>query len=135
MLEYYITQWNVAGPKGGKSKKKYVARLHRMPMLRRDDLAKRVEVNSCVTSPMVQLVWDETLEVTKDMLQSGTPVQIGGLGTIELSLRSKTYDSPDEITFKSIKNVEIIFKPSVELKEILTDLYYTKVINKDLEKE
>lgn len=134
MLEYYITKWNV-GAKNGKPKKKYVARLHRMPVLRRNDLAKRVELNSCVTSPMVQLVWDETLEVTKDMLQSGTPVQIGGFGTIELSLRSKSYDSPDEITFKSIQNVEIIFKPSVELKEILTDLNYRKVINKNLEKE
>ena len=131
MIQYYITQWSV-GSELGKTKKKYIARLHRMPLLRRDDLAKSVELNSCVTSPMVQLVWDETLWVLKEQLQSGTPVQIGGLGTIELSLRSETYDSPDEVTFKSIKNVEIIFKPSMELKEVLLDLNYRKVINKNL---
>lgn len=131
MIQYYITQWSV-GSEPGKTKKKYIARLNRMPLLRRDDLAKRVELNSCVTSPMVQLVWDETLWVLKEQLQSGTPVQIGGLGTIELSLRSNSYDTPEEVTFKSIKDVEIIFKPSMELKEVLLDLNYRKVINKNL---
>jgi nucleoid DNA-binding protein len=69
----------------------------------------------------MQACWDAAGEVIKAWATEGHSVALPGLGTMRFGLRAKSVATVDEVKSKLIKSRKIIFTPSTELKDELSN--------------
>ncbi|MCR9182119.1 MAG: HU family DNA-binding protein [Flavobacteriaceae bacterium] len=93
-----------------------------------EKLAKRAAAKSSLTKGDCYNVIDNFMDSIMEYLEEGQRVQLGGVGTFRISLKSEGAETPEELTSANIKRSRIVFTPGVELKRMLRDVKYKKVL-------
>lgn len=93
-----------------------------------EKLSSRAAAKSSLTKGDCYNVIDNFMDTIMEYLEEGQRVQLGGVGTFRISLRSEGAETPEELTSANIKKARIVFTPGVELKRMLRDVKYSKVL-------
>lgn len=82
-------------------------------------LSNEIAARSSLTAGDVQDVLENFVDTLPMFLKMGQSVQLGDFGTMRLSLSSGGAPTPEEFNARMIKNVRVIFTPSVTLKDAI----------------
>lgn len=93
-----------------------------------EKLSKRAAAKSSLTKGDCYNVIDNFMDSIMEYLEEGYRVQLGGVGTFRMSLKSEGAETPEELTSANIKRSRIVFTPGVELKRMLREVKYKKVL-------
>ena len=91
-----------------------------------DALSKMISREGTVSRSDVYAVIISSLEAIMNELKEGRSVYLGKMGSFSISLSSEGAETPDEFTSSAIKKARIVFRPGLELKEMLKMLKYEK---------
>jgi predicted histone-like DNA-binding protein len=84
--------------------------------------------NSCTLNKTDVLAVLSSLSlIVPEMLSLGHTVNLGNLGSFQLTLSSDTKDKAEDISVDAIKNARIRFRPGVSMKRNLGELNFRKV--------
>ena len=84
--------------------------------------------NSCTLNKTDVLAVLSSLSlIVPEMLSLGHTVNLGNLGSFQLTLSSDTKDKAEDISVDAIKNARIRFRPGASMKRNLGDLTFRKV--------
>jgi predicted histone-like DNA-binding protein len=121
-MKYRVIQRaNPLNPKG--AKKMYASPVN-AGKLTLSDFAKEIAGRSSLTRGDIENVLINFLEELPTFLKIGMSIQLGGFGTLRLSLSSEGVDEDKEFTVAHIKGVKVIFTPGPEFKEVLKSITY-----------
>lgn len=87
-----------------------------------DVLAKLIAERTTLTEYEVEFVLSELQTVMIENLELGRGVKFGKLGTFEPSLKAEAVENEQELNLSTVKKVNIIYKPSLEIKKALKKL-------------
>jgi predicted histone-like DNA-binding protein len=91
-----------------------------------DGLAALISDKSTISRPDVYAVIIAMLEVIVKELAAGRAVKLGKLGTFSVSLSSEGIEATEEVTAALIKKARVIYRPGMEIKDMLKILKYEK---------
>ena len=83
--------------------------------------------NGVFSRGTVKGVTTDMVSCLREMLVAGNKVIIDGLGEFSISLSSEGAESMDKFTASNIKSVNLVFKPAVELQNLIKDATFTQV--------
>ena len=89
--------------------------------LKTQKVIKEAALRSGVSQGVMQACWDAAGEVIKAWATEGHSVALPGLGTMRFALRSKAVDNVNDVKTSLIKSRRIVFTPSVDLKNELSN--------------
>jgi len=89
--------------------------------LTQNKVISEAALRSGISKGVMQACWDAAGEVIKAWATEGHSVALPGLGTMRFGLRAKSVATVDEVKSKLIKSRKIIFTPSTELKDELSN--------------
>jgi predicted histone-like DNA-binding protein len=92
-----------------------------------DKLSELVGDGSTVRQNDVYAVIIGLVNVITRELSEGRSVHLGKLGMFSISLSSEASDTIEEVNATKIKSAKVRYRPSTELKDMLTTLRYSKV--------
>jgi predicted histone-like DNA-binding protein len=88
-------------------------------LVREKDVAKRVADETTLNPKEAEFAVAQLFKVLTDYLLSGKTVQLGELGTFRLTVHSEGSATEAEVTANKIKNVNLRFAASENMKETL----------------
>jgi predicted histone-like DNA-binding protein len=91
-----------------------------------DRLSEKLAAESIVSRADANAVLTALLDTMLRELKEGTPIELGKLGTISISLSSKGMDTENEVTSASVKNAKLLYRPGKEIKDMLRNLKFEK---------
>lgn len=94
-------------------------------------LLKRIEDSSTFSNADAELILKTFSDVVEEKLSSGTPVDLGPLGTLHPNITAKSVDTKEQCTAKTITNKGITYYPRTELTEALSNVSL-RVINSEV---
>ena len=103
----------------GETKQMYALRLNPVQPVEFDVLARLIAQRTTLTEYEVEFVLSELQTVMIENLELGRGVRFGRLGTFEPSLKAEAVVSEKELNLSTVKKVNIIYKPSLEIKKAL----------------
>ncbi|MDY5738289.1 MAG: HU family DNA-binding protein [Candidatus Onthomorpha sp.] len=103
----------------GETKQMYALRLNPVQPVEFDVLARLIAQRTTLTEYEVEFVLSELQTVMIENLELGRGVRFGRLGTFEPSLKAEAVESEKELNLSTVKKVNIIYKPSLEIKKAL----------------
>lgn len=106
----------------GETKQMYALRLSPVHPMNFDVLAKLIAERTTLTEYEVEFVLGELQTVMIENLELGRGVRFGRLGTFEPSLKAEAVENEQELNLSTVKKVNIIYKPSLEIKKALKKL-------------
>ncbi len=83
--------------------------------------------NGVFSKGTVKGVTTDLVSCLREMLVSGNKVEIEGLGSFFISLQCDTADSIEKFTANNIKKVNVVFTPSEDLENLITDATFEQV--------
>ncbi|MDR0872383.1 MAG: HU family DNA-binding protein [Prevotellaceae bacterium] len=89
------------------------------------DLAKEIAGRSSLTKGDIENVLSNFIDELPIFLKLGMSVQLGDFGTVRLNLTGEGADTPAAFKTETIA-AKVIFTPSVELKNGLSDIKFEK---------
>ncbi len=89
-------------------------------------LADEISEVCTLTPADVIAVIEALLQRLPALLKNGQIIRLGDFGTIKLSFSAKGKIKQEEVHAGDIKNVRVLFLPSVELKRKLQDIGFAK---------
>jgi predicted histone-like DNA-binding protein len=116
-----------ASVKDGTVKDLYYARAVKRRKVDVDELSKMISQMSSFSRPDVIGVLTALSDIIPTLLIENKTVQLGDLGTFSLHFKSDCADSPDKVSYRSIKGLNIRFRVGKWLKENLTDIHFKRV--------
>ena len=102
-------------------KYRYVMMPELYTALSQDKVIREAALRSGVNQGVMKACWDAAGQVIKAWATEGHSVALPGLGTMRFGLRAKSVEKVDEVKSSLIKTRRIIFTPSQELKDELTN--------------
>lgn len=93
---------------------------------------KQIAELNTVNTADVYAVIDSMLQLLTRHLSQGRNVELGHLGNFSISLKTEGSDTPEEVGRNKIIGTKVLFRPSLEMKEMLSGVSYKKVDNPDL---
>jgi len=105
---------------------KHYAIVHSQDVTDIDGLAALIADKSTISRPDVYAVIIALLETIIKELEAGRSVKLGKLGTFALSVNSGGTDKADDVTGALIKKARVIYRPGMEIKDMLKILKYEK---------
>ncbi|CAD5249045.1 MULTISPECIES: HU family DNA-binding protein [unclassified Imperialibacter] len=101
------------------------------------EMVKEISSRSTVTTADAFAVIENFLELVPKFLRNGRNVNLGQLGRFKVNLKSKGHELPGEVSNYSILGSKVSFTPSLEMKEELMTIRYTKAAGheQDFEEE
>ncbi len=92
------------------------------------EFAKHIaEHNSVFDKATVQGVLIKAAECLREKLLDGCKVQLGDMGDFYIALHSSTTEGTDEFTSANINEVEVRWKPGIELENLLKEAKFKQV--------
>lgn len=85
-------------------------------MVKEQKIAEKMAKKNNFKPKEVELLLSQLYEVVIDMLLNGNTVQLGGLGSFRLTVKSEASKSEEEVTAAKIKKATVRFTESNELK-------------------
>jgi predicted histone-like DNA-binding protein len=89
-------------------------------------LSKDISARSTVNSSDTLAVLDSLIQQLVKELEEGRIVRLGDFGSFQLSLSSDGAPAADKFTSSFIKKSKIIFRPGVDLRDMLATVSYSK---------
>lgn len=123
-LKWTLRQWN--NPTDKDAPKKFYA----CPVW--DDEVDKQKLAEKTAKPISQMpsevtaVLDSVFDLIPDLLMDGDIINLGRLGKLKLTFSSDGKDKAEDVSASDIKNVRIIFRPSVEFKQKIAGVSITK---------
>lgn len=103
----------------GETKQMYALRLNPVQPVEFDVLARLIAQRTTLTEYEVEFVLGELQSVMIENLELGRGVRFGRLGTFEPSLKAEAVEKENDLNLSTVKKVNIIYKPSLEIKKAL----------------
>lgn len=100
-------------------KERYIARIELSRVIDVDELAERVGRGSTFAPAEVKGVLDEVAYYATALMADGHPVDLGELGRLYPSIDAKGCDTAKEVTEKSVKSIDVTYRPKKAMKEKL----------------
>ena len=91
------------------------------------------EHNGVFSKGTVKGVTTDLVSCLREMLVAGNKVIIDGLGSFSISLSSVGAESMEKFTASNIKSVNLVFKPAVELQNLIKDATFTQVSSRKVQ--
>lgn len=108
----------------GETKQMYALRLNPIQPVEFDVLARLIAQRTTLTEYEVEFVLGELQSVMIENLELGRGVKFGKLGTFEPSLKAEAVENEQELNLSTVKKVNIIYKPSLEIKKALKNFRF-----------
>ena len=89
-------------------------------------ISKAISERTSLDHVDTQAVILATVDMIINELQEGRSVQLGDLGTFTISLSSEGAQSVDKFHAGMIKKAKIIYRPGLEIRNMLNNLQYEK---------
>ena len=90
-------------------------------------LSKEIAARSTVSPADTQAVLVGLTEVLVEHLANGKIVRLGDFGAFQVSVSSAGAESAAKFNASLIKSSKVVFRPGIDLKEMLKNLKYEKV--------
>ena len=91
-------------------------------------LAKEIsDSGTTVSDSDVLAVLNDLSKVLRRHLEAGEIVRFGDFGAFQVSIKSKGAETEAKFNASLIHSPKIVFRPGIDLKEMLNNLKYTKV--------
>ena len=100
---------------------RYVMKPELYTSLDQKKVIREAALRSGVSQGVMKACWDAAGEVIKAWATEGQSVALPGLGTMRFGLRSKAVEKVEDVKSGLISARRIIFTPSVDLKDELTN--------------
>jgi predicted histone-like DNA-binding protein len=89
-------------------------------------LSKDISARSTVNSSDTLAVLDSLVQQLVKELEAGRIVRLGDFGSFQLSISSEGAPAGDKFTSSLIKKSKIVFRPGIDLRNMLATVTYTK---------
>ena len=89
-------------------------------VLAKEKVIREAALRSGVSQGVMKACWDAAGEVIKAWATEGHSVALPGLGSMRFGLRSKSVEDVNDVKASLIKSRRIIFTPSTDLKDELS---------------
>ena len=100
-------------------KNRYIARVELSRVIDVDELAERVGRGSTFAPAEVKGVLAEVAYYVTTLMADGHPVDLGELGRLYPSIDAKGCDTAKEVTEKSVKSIDVTYRPKKAMKQKL----------------
>lgn len=124
-IKYKIVKQCEPGIKGG-GESRYYARACSRQMRTLPELCEMISDRTTLSRADVVAVIASFTEIIPELLKNGYSVDLGSLGIMSVSIKSKGEKSEREVKRRSISGVQINFRPSVEIKRELKDVSFER---------
>jgi predicted histone-like DNA-binding protein len=111
---------NIAAPK------KFYAMAKSAGVVSLKQLSKDISARSTVNSSDTLAVLDSLVQQLTKELEEGRIVRLGDFGSFQLSISSEGADTADKFSSSLIKKSKILFRPGIDLRNMLATVSYTK---------
>ncbi|MGD9993312.1 MAG: HU family DNA-binding protein [Salinivirgaceae bacterium] len=125
-IRYKVIERAEPGVPGG-GRRRYFASANVRGEFTLRDATKRIEKTSTINGADIYGVLYALVEVMKDALADGQIFRLGDLGSLRVSLSSKGFDAPEQVSRSGITGTRVIFTPGPEIKDLLLNLDFEKV--------
>lgn len=100
----------------------YYAQIAPVTPLKLDDIVRRIEKTSTVSSSDIKAVLDALQHEVIEALRAGNSVRLGDLGSFRATLSSSGVETPENVSASLIKSVRVRFTPGAKMNEIFGNL-------------
>ncbi len=90
-------------------------------------IAKRISRESTISMMDTLAVLEGFVQVVPDLLLEGKIVKLGEFGTFRCTISSEGVDIADDFNFTNIKNLNLVFRPGSEFRDLLNNAKFTSV--------
>ncbi|WP_289053116.1 HU family DNA-binding protein [Carboxylicivirga marina] len=108
-------------------KPSYNARACERSRVSLDEISEIIQRNSSLSKADVYSTLISLTDIIPDFLLNNQSVDLGKLGTISLHLSSHSEDQPEDVTWRSIKELKVQFRAGKELKKELKKAHFKRV--------
>jgi predicted histone-like DNA-binding protein len=89
-------------------------------------LSKDISARSTVNSSDTLAVLDSLIQQLVKELEAGRIVRLGDFGSFQISISSEGTDTAEQFTSSMIKGSRILFRPGIDLRDMLATVTYQK---------
>ncbi|MBI1184321.1 DNA-binding protein [bacterium] len=125
-ITYRVIERGEPGVTGGGTKQYYAIAYSRSKVTLLG-LSKSISRMSSLTRPDIMAVLEALTVLVPEHLQMGRIVELGGLGSLGVSLSSAPSVTADEVDSHNVVNVRLRFRPGKELRDALSNATFEKV--------
>ncbi len=90
-------------------------------------ISKEIAQRSTVNAADTLAVLESLTQLLSDHLSEGRIVRFGDFGSFQVSVRSEGIEKAEKFHASLIKGSKILFRPGVDLKEMLNNLKFEKM--------
>ena len=108
-------------------KKKWYANAKSIGDVKLRALGKEIATRSTVSPADTQAVLVALTEVLVEHLADGEIVRLGDFGAFQVSIGSEGAETEAKFNASLIKTNKVVFRPGIDLKEMLNNLKYEKI--------
>ena len=125
-MSYYYRVKKKRFKKEGKEKEQYFAVGKSIRLVGLEEIAKEIGSRSIAKDSTIVPVLMELSKVMIDRLSSGYHIKLDGIGIFGISITSKGFDNPTDITPKEVKFSKITYRPDPKIVKKLKQMKYEK---------
>jgi len=125
-MSYYYRVKKKRFKKEGKEKEEYFAVGKSIRLLELEEIAKEMSSRSITKESTIVPVLMELSKVITEGLCNGYHVKLDGIGIFGISITSKGFDNPANITPKEVKFSKLTFRPDPKIVKELKQMHYEK---------
>ena len=123
-MEQGISFFVVNDQRSTAPKKGYSLRPLRLPTVKRDELARHVELDSQIDHARVAYIMSAVAKQIRQLVLNGHKVELGELGIIGVTCHATGSDSPEQLSVKdNVKRMQLSFTPSREITRKMQGLH------------
>jgi predicted histone-like DNA-binding protein len=125
-VTYVLTQ--KGNPENPDAPKKFYAQAKASGELTFKKLSKEIaESSTTVSDTDVLAVLNDLTKILKRHLDNGEIVRFGDFGTFQISVSGEGAETEEKYHPSMIKSKKVVFRPGVDLKEMLNNVKFTKI--------
>lgn len=125
-IKYKVVQQAEPGVKGGGNYQYYLRAASR-ELITIDSLAQRLAKQTSLSEVDVKMVLLGLSEIVPDLLLSNFSVEMGELGIFSVSLKSDPSATPDEATWRKIRELKVNFRVGKNIQRKVKNASFQKV--------
>ena len=125
-IKYKVVQQAEPGVKGGGNYQYYLRAASR-ELITIDSLAQRLAKQTSLSEVDVKMVLLGLSEIVPDLLLSNFSVEMGELGIFSVSLKSDPSATPDEATWRKIRELKVNFRVGKNIQRKVKNASFQKI--------
>lgn len=98
---------------------RYIARPSKRRKINIEEIGEIISTRSSFSKPDVIGILYSFADLIPELLMDNNSVHMKPLGVFSLSYKSKSVENPEDITFRSVTEVRMQFRPDPEVKRML----------------